>query len=185
MEDYMKKLLLALALLSTQVNASQINWDKPETLEAVGQDLIAHYEKSGQKAIIHRLYEDAYGKTPDYIGVTLGSALEKYTFEYIKKNPNAIDNYIKGLGTGAQQDISTYAAFLPGKSNKDVFIIAFTAYELMRKDANAIGLNVTDEELKIIALVQGSILTCYALEADCKFNLIRKIVEYANQQIQK
>lgn len=168
----MKKLLLALALFSTQL-ATSLDWNNPAEIEAAVQELRTHYEKSGQKAIMHSLYEDEYGKLPDYIGVTLISSIEKFAFEYIKQHPNAIKKFF--LHSWEEEEIDTVL---------NLFI--HPAVPKLRQDANKIGLNVTDEQLETLAIIQLSMLYCYdSFGGKSTFYLFREIVEYAYQKIQK
>jgi Ni/Co efflux regulator RcnB len=179
----MKKLVSFLLLASmaampvqanqTNVTFSQntIDWNDHDALEALAQKAISHYEKSGSKAIMHTLFEHAYGIMPDYFGITILSALERFAFDYVKQNPNAIDTYIQAI-----KKIS------PKNAEFTVEEILLNLVDKLNKRAYEVGLIVSEDQLKVLAIFQLSMVHANYIEND--FNLFKEIAEYAVQQIQ-
>jgi hypothetical protein len=183
----MKKILSFILLISTvastvpaqvnQINSTisqnAIDWNDHDALEKLFEKFIEHYEKNHPKALFHALYEEGYKEKPDYLGITILSSLEKFAFDYVNQNPNAINLYLNEI-----EKMSPKNAEL---TIEDILISQF--FEL-REQADALGLNITDDQIKVLAVFQLSMIRGFAPDTQTTFNLFQEIVEYAKQEIQ-
>ncbi len=177
----MKKVLFFLLLISIAampVQAYQINidfyqktsaWKNRDTFEALLHKTISHYENSGSQALLHSLYKAQYGQQPH--GVTILAAFEKFAFEFVEQNPNAIDAFIQALENHPKRDGLSVA--------KTIETLMCT----LDHRASKFGLTISKEQIRILAVFKLSIFM-FTILPDLDYNFFLEIAQYADQQLQ-